>query len=292
MKKMFTRIFAAALSLSALATATTTNAAVVFSDNFDGYANQAAFQAAWPVVGSQPTATLSSAQSVSAPNSVLVPTSSTTATSPRNGRSFTETGTVTPAGEQIVWSFDFFDAAPAAAPYRQHANLQDGTAPATNNQLISMGMNNNQGASSSGGQYYMARILGYTVPTTADPDGGPAETVGGAGAYFKLNDFTAPHRTAGWHNLKVIISTDSTASYDYAFYVDNVLAERVNNIAHSGTGPVVPSYEHGRIGSGVSSPTDAYYDNFTVEYIVPEPTSLALLGIGGVGLLMRRKRAA
>lgn len=43
-----------------------------------------------------------------------------------------------------------------------------------------MGFNNNQSGPNSGGQYYMARILGYTVPTTADPDGGPVESVGGA----------------------------------------------------------------------------------------------------------------
>ena len=56
-------------------------------------------------------------------------------------------------------------------------------------------MNNNQTIANSGGNFYMARILGYTVPTTADPDGGPAESVGGAGAFFKLNDTGVGLRT-------------------------------------------------------------------------------------------------
>lgn len=282
---MRTWICALAAALAVSAVATTGRAAVVFSDNFDGYADQAAFQASWPVVGSQPTATLSSAQSVSAPNSVLVPSSTTTADSPRNGKSFTES-TAASTSQQIVWSFDFFDNAPTAAPYRQHANLQDGTGPTLTNQLVSMGMNNNQGATSSGGQFYMARILGYSPPAV-DPDGGPGETgTLGSGAYFKLNDFGSPHRSSGWHNLKVIISSDDGVASDYAFYVDGVLRETVANVGGAGT---LRSYETIRIGSGVSSPQLAYYDNFVLE-TVPEPTALALAGVAGLGLLARRRR--
>src|SRR4051794_41701466 len=94
-----------------------------------------------------------------------------------------------------------------------------------------MGLNNNQTGANSGGQFYMARILGYTVPTTADPDGGPNESVGGAGAFFKLNDFGVGLRSTGWHNLKAILSTDDGVGTDFQFFVDGVLAERVNDIA-------------------------------------------------------------
>ena len=45
-------------------------------------------------------------------------------------------------------------------------------------QVVSLGMNNNQFVTSSGGNYYMARILGYT-PLTIDPDGGPNESYTG-----------------------------------------------------------------------------------------------------------------
>src|SRR5688572_21941234 len=102
------QVFAAGLVLGAAGTAA--NAVVILTDNFDTYGDQAQFQAAWAPVGSQPTATLSTAQSRSAPNSVHVPTSADTASSQRNGRSVTETGTPS-ADNQIVWSFDFYDEA-------------------------------------------------------------------------------------------------------------------------------------------------------------------------------------
>jgi len=286
------KALAAALVLGAVASAA--NAAVVFSDNFDGYANQAAFEAAWPAVtpaNVPASGTLSTVQAVSAPNSVNIPISSTTATTPRNQRSFTESGVPT-TSQNVVWSFDFFDSAPAASPFRQSSNLQDGTAGSGSNQLVSMGLNNNQSATNSGGNYYMARIVGYDVTAAAaDPDGGPAETVGGVAPYFKLNDFaTSPLRSAGWHNLKVVISTDDGLSTDYAFFVDNILAERVSNI---GTAATIRSYETIRIGSGVSSTAEAFYDNYLVTTeAVPEPASVALLGLGAFAWVAKRRRAA
>lgn len=286
--KMFTRLFAAALALGTIAT--TAPAAVFFSDNFDTYANQAAFEAAWPSTvpsNTPPSGTLSSARSVSAPNSVNIPTSTTTANTPRNGRTIAEPGTPSPT-QQIVWSFDFFDSNAAAAPYRQSSNLQNGSAPGATNELVSMGLNNNQGSTSSGGNFYMARILGYTN-TAVDPDGGPNESLTGSGIYIKLNDFAnSPLRSTGWHNLKVIMSSDDGVATDYEFYVDSILAERVSNVGGAGT---LRSLETFRLGSGVSSPNDANYDNFVLD-VVPEPASLAVLGLGGVGLLARRRRQA
>jgi hypothetical protein len=269
--------------------ARTANAAAILSDNFDGYADQAAFEAAWPAIGTvAPTsAELSSAQSVSASNSIHAPGTATTGQS-RNRRSFTESGTIG-IGDQIIWSFDFYDSAPAGAPQRNFSNLQDTTAPAGTNQLVSMGLNNNQTGANSGGQFYMARILGYTVPTTADPDGGPTETVGGAGAYFKLNDFGVGGRgtTAGWHNLKAILSTDDGLSTDYAFYVDGQLAEKVSDV---GTAASIRSYDNIALGSGLSNgSTEAFFDNMSLQFVpAPEPASLSLIGVAAIFLQRRR----
>jgi hypothetical protein len=273
------------------------SAVLVLDDNFDSYANQAAFQAAWPAIGSSttnPSALLSTTQSASAPNSINVP--GTLANNEyRNRRSFGESGTISII-QNIVWSFDFFDSAPAANPQRNYSNLQDTTAPSATNQLIAMGMNNNQTAANSGGNRYMARILGYTVPTTADPDGGATESVGGTGAFFKLNDFgSAGLRSAGWHNFKVVMSTDNGTSTDYSFYVDNVLAERVSNV---GTLASMRSFDNVVIGSGLSNAsTEAFFDNMRLELVaVPEIGSFAAMGFVGLlsagALWIRKRRAA
>jgi hypothetical protein len=202
-------------------------------------------------------------------------------------------------GDKVVWSFDFYDVGSTAAPspQRNYSNLQDTTAPGSTNQLISMGFNNNQSGANSGGQFFMARILGYTVPTTADPDGGPNESVGGASAYFKLNDFGVGLRTTGasWRNLKVEISTDNGLSTDYSFFVDNQLAERVSNVA---TAAEIRRWDNIRIGSGLSNgSTQAFFDNMRVEYIaaIPEAGSFAAMGLVGAlsaGAVSIRKRRA
>ena len=166
-------------------------------------------------------------------------------------------------GFQLIYSFDFYELAPNTV-YRQYANLQDTTAPGSTNQLVSMGINNTLTASSDGGDRYMVRILGFTPPAV-DPDGGPGNTLGGtASAYFKMNDFAVATRTSGWHNLKAVLSTNDGLSTDYNFYVDSVLAETVNDV---GTAAQIRQYDNIRMGSGVSSTADAYYDNFHVEYI-------------------------
>lgn len=278
-------LFAAALAGLAFsfgASAATINVCV---DNFDGYANQAAFEGVWTPIGTvAPTsAELSSARYVSASNSVRLPGTGTNSQY-RNRRTFTDTTAPTGGTQQLLWSFDFYDSASGSNPYRNYCNLQDTTAPTGTNQLIAMGLNNNQLSSGSGGNYYMARILGYT-PTAVDPDGGSNETgTLSSGMYFKLNDFGVGLRSTGWHNLKVLITASGSAQ-SYAFYVDGQLAEKV-----SGIGTVLRGYDNIAIGSGVSnSSIESNVDNMTFQVVdVPEPASLALLGLSG--LLLRRRR--
>jgi hypothetical protein len=223
---------------------------VLLSDNFDSYADSTAFSNVWnEVIASKVTGTLTNATNVSAPNSVSYDTTG----AQRNGRLFTESG-LPAATNAVSFSFDFYDSNAALSPYRQYANLQDGTAPTSSGQLVSMGLNNNLTSSAEGGNYYMARILGLA--------GNPGGT---ASAYFKLNNPEAPLRSTGWHNLKVIIT-----GTEYNFYVDGILSKTV---ANTGT---LRSYDVVRLGSGVSATATANFDNVIISIPGEEGPTLAI----------------
>jgi len=246
-------------------------AAILLQDNFDSYIDQAAFNAAWPNVATpNVSGTLTNAQAVSLPNSVNYQTSAQ-----RNERTFTESGTPT-AANPITFSFDFFDTNGGLAPYRQFTDIQDGLSPALSGQLIAMGLNNNMSLTADGGNYYMARILGY--------DGAVGLSGGGAGQFFKLNAPGAPTRSTGWHNLKAVI-TDTQIS----FFVDGIpSATEVTNVA------ATRSFDVTRLGSGLSATAQAYFDNISIDNDpappVPEPASLLLVGFGASFLVLRRRR--
>jgi hypothetical protein len=286
MKTVF-YLLSSALILSSMVRVST--AAVLLSDNFDGYADQASFEAAWTPIGTTApvSGTLATDQASSATQSIRV-SGTATSNQQRNQRSFAESGIVTTT-TVIVFSFDFYDSNASAAPYRQYSSLQDGATATGTGQIVAMGLNNSQLFDDSGGNFYMARILGYS-PSTDDIDGGPDEggTLG-SGTFFKLNDFAnSPLRSTGWHNLMVEISTDDGLSADFEFYVDGILAERVSNV---GTAATLRSYDLVRLGSGVSNANNAaWYDNFSVAVVVPEPSMFGLGFMGILSFVSRRRR--
>ncbi len=256
------------------------SAQTIFSDTFE-YADQAAFQATWAPIGtgSPSSAELSQAQAASGTKSIRLPGATVNNTS-RNRRTFAETAVTT--ATKLTWSFDFYDTAPDGSPARNYCNLHDAAGGA--GWLIAMGFNNNQSGTVGGGQYYMARVVGFS-PTIVDVDGGPDEGAVAVDSFFKLNDFGVGLRTLGWHNLKVEITSDDGVSSDFAFYVDGVLAERVSNIGTS-----LHSYDNATIGSGLSNAsTEAFIDNMVLEVSpIPEP-SAATFGLLGLGLFLWRK---
>ncbi|HEV2296043.1 MAG TPA: hypothetical protein VGR35_19520 [Tepidisphaeraceae bacterium] len=104
------------------------SAAVFVNDNFDTYADQTAFEAAWPSISTAGAPLLDNTRSVSAPTSALVEGSGTAA-SRRSRHTFTETntvGTLANPGFKLTWSFDFYDSV-GGNPQRNFATLQDTT---------------------------------------------------------------------------------------------------------------------------------------------------------------------
>jgi hypothetical protein len=250
--------------------------AVLFTDHFDSYANQSAFQTAWPV-GTGATRTLSSAQSVSAPNSINLAT-----TAGRNDRNVGEAGQFSPTNS-LRFSFDFYDSNGAAFPYRQISTIVDSAAATSGGGLISMGLDNTMDQNAQGGNFYFGRILGVSV------------NGGASGAVFKMNDNPALLRSTGWHNLAVEISFNTATTLNYKFFVDNQLAETVNNVTVTNR-----SFDTIRLGSGVTSSQVAFIDNVRFENfdptaVVPEAGSFAAVGLVGLlsaGAVWIRKRRA
>jgi hypothetical protein len=272
MKKFYLLVAIVALSVSGRASAT-----LLLQDNFDGYANQAAFNASWQTVpgsvGTPPnqvfitSATLSTEQSVSSSNSIKFVAASGSPLAPieRNFKTFTESGNPNSTSNIVRFSFDFYDSDAAAAPYRQYGTLMD-AAGTGNGQLISIGLNNNIASNK-----YMARIVGFS-----------------GGAFFQLNDAGSPNRSTGWHNLRVDITNTA-----FSFYVDGILSEVVLQSALP-AGTPLRSYDQIRIGSGVSSTRAAFIDNVFVA-TVPEAGSFIAMGFVGMlsaGAVWIRKRRA
>jgi len=194
-------------------------------DNFDSYAAQANFTAAWPIDVS-PGGTLSTAQYYSSPKSIYITTAAA-----RNKRSFTSYyGT---DANPLIFSIRIYDITPANLN-RQYVEIQDSSPSIT--QILNIGMYNSLESMRT---HYSARVA-YSP--------GPGWVV--------LDDASAPHRSVGWHEIKAVIKS---TTIDY--YVDGVLSK--SGVAY-GTSVGQHTFELAKIGSGYSSTTAAYYDDFSL----------------------------
>jgi hypothetical protein len=275
----------------------------IVNDDFesDKYEDQDDFIAVWiPIAMNDPkSADLSTGFGNNSPQSVHIPNSVNDTR--RNQLTFTSTPpTPLNIGDQLIWSFDFWESAPAALPRPFYATLQTSEMPdgSQMGQIVSMGLNNNQFQDDSGGNFFMASISGY-AHAADDPDGGPDEHVNGttSGAFFKLNDEGIGIRgdennPPEWHNLKLVISTSDGVNADHEYYVDGALAETV-----MGVGPL-QQYGVIRLGSGLSTGgAQMFFDNMKLEYVqgvaaVPEASAVAamtLIGVLSAGAVWIRK---
>jgi hypothetical protein len=243
-----------------------------FFDNFDSYANQAAMNAVWTVdLGT--ALTLSTANSVSAPNSV---SQSTTVAS----RIYHYLGSSI-QGDQLDFSFDFYYTGTGTRDFAQVYSRAGSTWAAGLNGALSFGTYNTTAAGKFSARFSSATPAngaifgdGATIISTSDTTG-----------WFALS----VSKTVGWHDMEVIGALDPnhTGKAIYKFYVDGVLGGSIANAPDS-------LFNFGVIGGGVSSGTGsaanvAFYDNYSVG-IIPEPSSLALLILGGLAMAGRFHR--
>src|SRR5687768_14724304 len=99
---MFTKPVFTLLAVFSLAWAAQTSAAVILQDNFDSYADQAAFEAAWGVVGALPSGLLSTTQFVTPPNSIRNVGTAVAAEANRNQRIFDETNIPDTSTDNVI----------------------------------------------------------------------------------------------------------------------------------------------------------------------------------------------
>jgi len=111
----------------------------------------------------------------------------------------------------------------------------------------------------------------------------------GSGTYDTVSATTL---TAGdWYNLTLTV-VDTGSGFVLDSYLNGVLVGDASNIASVNS---VSAYTQGYLFGAADSGEDAgagtaYFDNYSAEANVPEPTSMAVLGLAAIGLVGRRAR--
>jgi len=252
----------------------TAHANVIINDNFDGYANQAAFQAVWAPSGT--SGTLSSDISNSAPNSIRNAAGSTQ----RNDFTFsasTATDVIATDANPLVWSYSFYDDPANIVPAgntlgRAYGQLIGRNSSGALNQVLAMGLWNGNSPKASNNvtstltelrQYYAIRVA-FSPGTN----------------WIVLD--TVAQRSAGWQEMKAVIG-----STQVEFFINGVSGGTWNHsTSEGGTG-----WYQARIGSGLSTTAAVNFDNYRLS-VVPEPSALALSTLGLAGLIRLRRRHA
>lgn len=108
-----------------------------------------------------------------------------------------------------------------------------------------------------------------------------------AGYHFAGFDFDT------WYNFRVVINPSSPSSGTALWYMDGVL---INTETYSGRSPIIQTLNIDQFDlfhetdSNPATGASMYFDNFLIQSIIPEPSSVVLLVLGGWTLLRRRAR--
>lgn len=225
----------------------------IWTDNFDSYADQAAFNSVWATSATAMTLdTDGTPTPVSSPNTIAQGTAAQ-----QSRRAFTSV-----APTDIDFSFSFYDEMGTGSLARTYGMIYarggaGGWGDALQ-QLVAVGKYN-----SVSSPKYFARV-----------------------AFSSSNWFVlaaGPDRSVGWHTARVL-GNAGTSSFD--FYIDNILS------GSAPIGVPTATFNWVVMGSGLSSTHGMNFDDVSIGKIVPEPGSLLALGaglFGFTGLMFRRR---
>lgn len=254
----------------------------LFSDSFDAYPDQAAFEAVWKDTGAS-IYTLDSTHDAYGETGKSVRLASQTAN--YLGRFIHLAGEFNGTdASPLIFSYDMYLPTTSWQGARQWVELRgyagDGpqypTVAGFNEgleEIVAIGVYNAIEVSGQGEVVDTGRFQGRAYPSGAS-----------SGTWYTLNQFVAPGRSTGWHNLKFEVR-----SSQISFYVDNTLAETVSRASPTGFDTIV-------LGSDLTSAGyDVWIDNIMLQQqvaIVPVPAPgaavLALIGLPVVGWVKRR----
>jgi hypothetical protein len=225
---------------------------IVFQDDFQGYADDAALQSVWSRVSGTSSSIFLTGDPMNAANYAIQQTTAA-------GRlRYVINGGVVPTTQEptITFSFDLYDSNGGTANGRVYGELRNS---AVANGLLAAGIYNSVNVGVLDTTKYQARSV----------DGGQ---------WIQLE----AARSVGWHNFRFEITGNQAD-----LYVDNALQPSFTDRAAGNV-----SYDWINMGSGLSGNSSALFDNVTVSTVPePSVVALSMIGLGAVlGRIWLRRR--